>query len=64
MSSMVIDAVIAIRYSLDQNKVLSETLSCVCSMFCFSLLCVLSSFEIILMGKRELIALLCISYVL
>ena len=26
---------------------------CVCSMFCCTLLCVLSSFEIILMGKRE-----------
>ena len=26
---------------------------CVCSMFCCTLLCVLSSFAIILMGKRE-----------
>ena len=34
---------------------------CVCSMFCFVLLCVLSSFAIILMGKRELVALLCLS---
>ena len=32
---------------------------CVCSVFCCALLCVLSSFAIILMGKRELIALLC-----
>ena len=34
---------------------------CVCSMFCCTLLCVLSSFAIILMGKRELVALLCLS---
>ena len=34
---------------------------CVCSMFCYTLLCVLSSFAIILMGKRELVALLCLS---
>ena len=31
---------------------------CVCSMFCCTLLCVLSSFAIILMEKRELVALL------
>ena len=31
---------------------------CVCSMFCCALLCVLSSFAIILMEKRELVALL------
>ena len=30
---------------------------CVCSMFCCDLLCVLSCFAIILMGKRELVAL-------
>ena len=30
-------------------------------MFCCALLCVLSSFAIILMGKRELAALLCLS---
>ena len=30
-------------------------------MFCCILLCVLSSFAIILMGKRELVALLCLS---
>ena len=30
-------------------------------MFCCALLCVLSTFAIILMGKRELIALLCLS---
>ena len=30
-------------------------------MFCCALLCVLSSFAIILMGKRELLALLCLS---
>ena len=34
---------------------------CVCSMFCCTLLCVLSSFTIIFMGKRELVALLCLS---
>ena len=34
---------------------------CVCSMFCDALLCVLSSFAIILMGKREMVALLCLS---
>ena len=32
---------------------------CNCSMFCCVLLCVLSSFAIILMGKRELVVLLC-----
>ena len=37
---------------------------CVCSIFCCSLLCVLSSFAIILMGKRELVALLCLPGVL
>ena len=31
---------------------------CNCSMFCCALLCVHSSFVIILMGKRELVALL------
>ena len=31
---------------------------CNCSMFCCTLLCVHSSFAIILMGKRELVALL------
>ena len=35
---------------------------CVCSMFCCTLLCVLSSFAIILMGKRELVVLLCVSF--
>ena len=34
---------------------------CNCSMFCCALLCVHSSFAIILMGKRELIALLSLS---
>ena len=34
---------------------------CACSMFCCALLCVLSCFAIILMGKRELAALLCLS---
>ena len=33
---------------------------CNCSMFCCALLCVHSSFAIILMGKRELVALLCL----
>ena len=32
-----------------------------CSMFCCALLCVHSSFAIVSMGKRELIALLCLS---
>ena len=34
---------------------------CVCSIFCCTLLCVLSSLAIILTGKRELVALLCLS---
>ena len=34
---------------------------CNCSMFCFALLCVHSGFAIILMGKRELVVLLCLS---
>ena len=34
---------------------------CNCSMFCCALLCVHSSFAISLMGKRELVALLCLS---
>ena len=34
---------------------------CDCSMFCCTLLCVYSSIAIILMGKRELIALLGLS---
>ena len=34
---------------------------CNCSMFCYAILCVYSSFAIILMGKRELVALLCLS---
>ena len=38
-----------------------NVLFCNCSMFCCALLCVHSSFAIILMGKRELIALLCLS---
>ena len=33
-----------------------------CSKFCCALLCVHSSFAIILMGNRELVALLCLSY--
>ena len=33
----------------------------VCSMVCCAVLCVLSSFAIILVGKRELVALLCLS---
>ena len=38
---------------------------CGCSKFCFvfyALLCVHSSFAIILLGKRELVALLCLSF--
>ena len=34
---------------------------CNCYMFCYALLYVHSSFAIILMGKRELVALLCLS---
>ena len=34
---------------------------CSCSMFCCALLCVHFSFAIILMGKRELVALLSLS---
>ena len=34
---------------------------CVCSMYCCALLCVLSSFATILIGKREPVALLCLS---
>ena len=32
-----------------------------CAMFCFKVPCVLSGFAIILMGKRELVAFLCLS---
>ena len=35
---------------------------CNCSMFCCALLCVPSKFAIILMGKRELVALLSMSF--
>ena len=38
-----------------------ESLVCNCSMVCCTLLCVDSSFAIILMGKRKLVALLCLS---
>ena len=34
---------------------------CNCSMFCYALPCVRSSFAIISMGMRELVALLCLS---
>ena len=34
---------------------------CNCSLFCCSILCVHSSFALILMGIRELVALLCLS---
>ena len=37
---------------------------CVYSMFCCALLCVLSSFAIILMGKRQLVVVLCLPVVL
>ena len=36
---------------------------CNCSLFCCALFCVRSSFAIISMGKRELVALLCLSCV-
>ena len=36
-------------------------LPCKCSVFCCTLLCVHSSFAIILMEKRELVALICLS---
>ena len=35
---------------------------CVCFMFCYASLCDLSSFPIILMGKKELVALPNLSY--
>ena len=35
---------------------------CNCSMFCCALFCIHSSFAIILMGKRELVALLCLCF--
>ena len=34
---------------------------CICSIFCYALLCVHSTFAIISIGKRELVALLCLS---
>ena len=34
---------------------------CYCSVFCCAILCVHSSFAIISIGKRELVALLCLS---
>ena len=34
---------------------------CNCPMFCWTLLCVNSSFAIISMGKREMVVLLCLS---
>ena len=34
---------------------------CDCSLFCYALLCVHSSFAIISMGQRKLFALLCLS---
>ena len=34
---------------------------CVCSLLCCALFCVISSFAIILMGQRALVALLCLS---
>ena len=37
---------------------------CICSMFCCALLCVLACFTIILMEKRELVALICLPGVL
>ena len=37
---------------------------CVCSLFCYALLSILSSFAIILTGKRELVALLQMATVL
>ena len=36
---------------------------CNCSMFCCALLCVHSSFAIISMGKSEMVALVCLSFV-
>ena len=36
--------------------------SCNCSKFCWALICVYSSFAIILMGKRKMVALLCLSF--
>ena len=33
---------------------------CVCSMYCYAMLCVLSKFVIFLVGNRELFALICL----
>ena len=46
---------------IDPIAVFSFVGVCICSMFCFPLLYVHSSFAIILMGKRELVALLSLS---
>ena len=37
---------------------------CNCSLFCCELLCVHSSFAIVLVGKREMVALLCLFVIL
>ena len=52
------------KYSVVVDSLLIVTLIvgfCDCSMFCCMLLYVHSSFSIILMGKRELVASLCLS---
>ena len=43
------------------SKVVRKVGVCNCSMFCCTLLIVHSNFDIILMGKRELVALLSLS---
>ena len=52
----------AILHRFDSLLVVTPIMGfCNCSMFCCVLLCVHSSIAIILMGKRELVALLCLS---
>ena len=45
--------------SVDSLLIVAPILWSLVSMFCFALLFVLNSFAIILMGKRELVTLLC-----
>ena len=45
--------------SVDSLLIVAPILWSLVSMFCFALLFVLNSFAIILMGKRELVILLC-----
>ena len=48
---------------MDSLLIIAPTVGfCVCFMFYCTLLCVLSSFAFISMGKRELVSLLCLSF--